>query len=170
MELNVEQRCDRAQRLLEETAGRDPFHHSWGIFTRDDGPAWCSSGCGAFQWFADRDEALAHLCNETPLLYWSPDSEQEWQAFNDRLLAIAATQPEQPQAALAAFNEALHNKCQVEWIGPLLDLLCGDSLFALLLRADFHGDSDASAIADPHAYIAPTDYDRFTSFLRGYGD
>lgn len=160
------QRCSEA---MCETSARNPLDFAWGLFAWGDAPPAIGGGVGAFQWFKDLPELLAFVSDLSPAAFMTFDEEADWQEFRDSLRQIAAGYEAQPEESLLAFNKELTSLLQIDWIGRFDNLLDGDGLFPLKVRAHFRDDWDDSPAQASIEAIKEDERQSFLEFLDDYG-
>lgn len=158
-----------ANETFSITSSRDPRHFTWGVFAWGDAPAACGGGVGAFHWFADLADLIAFITDLAPAAYMTFDTEAEWLEQCQRLQVIASCFETNPEDAITGLNTELKSLCQIDWIGPLEQLLSGNCSFALKVRARFLNDWEDKPDPVSTNVIAPEELQTFLDFLSEYG-
>jgi hypothetical protein len=156
---------ERANEAMSIASSRDPQQFSWGVFTWADGPPACGGGVGAFLWFADLAELLAFLTDLAPAGFMTFDDEPEWLELRRTASSLEANQ----EGVIADLNAELTSLLQIDWVGRLEQLLSGDSLFAIKVRARFRNDWEDKPEPVNTIAISQEEMQEFLEYLSEYG-
>ena len=127
-------RVERAGEIAMEAASRHPGAGEWGLFAFDDRAAvYCGAGTGCFLWFGSEAEMGDFLAHQLPFFVDAELGEQESLALALALaqeLAALGRAWEAESISLSerilALNTRLRHMVQVEWAGPVMELLEGN--------------------------------------------
>lgn len=169
MTWNPEALTERADEAISIASSRNPQQFTWGVFAWADGPPACGGGIGAFLWFKDLAELLAFLTDLAPAGFKTFDEEAEWLELRERLQSIVSCLEENQARAITDLNTELTSLLQIDWVGSLEQLLRGDSLFAIKVRAGFRSDcKDKPEPVNMNA-ISQEEFQGFLEYLSEYG-
>ena len=160
---------ERANEAMSIASSRDPQQFSWGVFAWADGPPACGGGVGAFLWFDELAELLAFLTDLAPAAFMTFDDEAEWLELRERLRRTASSLENKPDGAIADLNAELTSLLQIDWVGRLEQLLSGDSLFAIKVRARFRNDWEDKPEPVNTIAISQEEMQEFLEYLSEYG-
>ena len=169
MNWDPEALTDRANEAMSTSSSRNPLEFNWGLFAWGDAPPACGGGVGAFQWFDELSTVLSFITDLSPAGFATFDEEAEWLELRDQLRQIANGFAADSAATISAFNDNLKSLLQIEWIGPLEELLSGHGSFPCLIRARFHDDWDDDASPESMDAISASERESFLEFLAEYG-
>lgn len=159
----------RADEAMSIASSRDPQQFTWGVFAWADGPPACGGGVGAFLWFAEREELLAFIADLAPAGFMIFDDEAEWLELRERLRRTASSLEAKPEDAIANLNAELTSLLQIDWVGRLEQLVCGDSPFAIKVRARSRNDWEDNPEPMNSIAISQEELQAFLEYLSEYG-
>ena len=160
---------ERAHEVMSIASSRDPQQFPWGVFAWADGPPACGGGVGAFLWFDEQAELLAFLTDLAPAAFMTFDDEAEWLELRERLRRTASSLETKPGGEIADLNAELTSLLQIDWIGRLEQLLSGDGLFAIKVRAGFRSDWDDKPEQVNTSAITDEELQAYLEYLSEYG-
>jgi hypothetical protein len=162
-------RRDRAWELAGKASECLPKVGSWGYFSSEPPP----SGIGAFCWFESREELVDFLVEFGPFLFPSesvgrsdewPARAREFQAELQRFRLEEITS----DALVDAAHKSIDTDGQLDWVGPLEELVSGRTLFAEEVRRALV-DSEDDGGWEPRSPVPKRQTRRFLEDLVGYG-
>ena len=159
----------RADEAMSIASSRDPQQFTWGVFAWADGPPACGGGVGAFLWFEELAELLAFLTDLAPAGFMTFDDEAEWLKLRERLRRTASSLEAKPEGAIANLNAELTSLLQIDWVGRLEQLLCGDSPFAIEVRVGFRSDLEDKPEQVNTNEITDEELQAYLEYLSEYG-
>jgi hypothetical protein len=97
------------------------------------------------------------------------DDEAEWVELRERLRRTASSLETKPGGAIADLNTELTSLLQIDWVGRLEQLLSGDGLFAIKVRAGFRSDWDDKPEQVNTSAITDEELQEYLEYLSEYG-
>lgn len=165
---DLESRIEQAEANWQSVAAGNPGSNTWGFFSYSDGPAAAGGGVGIFTWFPDRNAMLDFMATTLP---FSPPGRhdcdpakvaRETSAIVEELKNGSVSNA----AGIERLNEVLQTFSQIQWMGTFNELLTGQHLYAVEVRAAFCRKEEGD---DSGAPILPDEKEAFCEFLETWG-